>query len=98
MSNLQEFQAGTDPTNSKSAFRITSVTAQGNDVRVTWTTVGGLSYVVQDATTAGYASNNFVDLSPVISMPGSGESATNYLDVGAVTNGPGRYYRVRLGP
>jgi beta-galactosidase len=98
MSNLQEFQAGTDPTNGASMFRITSVIAQGNDLRVTWTTVGGVSYVLQSATASGYTSNNFVDLSPVIPMPGSGESTTNYLDAGAVTNGLGRYYRVRLGP
>ena len=96
MNNLQEFQAGTDPTNGASAFHITSVTTQGNDVRIIWTTVGGMSYVVQNA--SGYATNSFVDLSPVISVPGSGESTTNYLDVGGVTNGVSRYYRVRLGP
>jgi hypothetical protein len=96
MNNLQEFQAGTDPTNSKSVFHITSVTAQGSDVQVTWTTVGGMSYVVQDA--SGYATNNFVDLSPLVFVPGNGESTTNYLDAGAITNGATRYYRVRLAP
>jgi hypothetical protein len=39
-----------------------------------------------------------VDLSPLISVPGNGESTTNYLDAGGVTNGPSRYYRVRLAP
>jgi len=40
--------------------------------------------------------NTFTDLSPVISVPGLGESTTNYLDVGGATNTPSRYYRVRL--
>ena len=96
MNNFQEFQAGTDPTNSKSVFHITAVTAQGSDVQVTWTTVGGMSYVVQDA--SNYATNTFVDPRPLIFLPGNGESTTNYLDAGAVTNGPSRYYRVRLAP
>ena len=95
---MQEFEAGTDPTNSKSWFHITSMTAQGNDLRVTWATVGGLGYVVQDAAAGGYTSNDFVDLSPLIYVHGSGESTTNYLDTGALTNGPRRYYRIRLGP
>jgi hypothetical protein len=98
MSNFNQFLAGINPTNPASAFRITSVARQGSDVLVIWTTVGGLSYVVQDSATGGYSSNSFVDISPLISIPGTGESTTNYLDAGAVTNGPGRYYRVRLGP
>jgi hypothetical protein len=98
MSNFNQFLAGINPTNPASAFRITSVARQGSDVLVTWTTVGGLSYVVQDSATGGYSSNSFVDISPLISIPGTGESTTNYLDAGAVTNGPSRYYRVRLGP
>jgi hypothetical protein len=95
-SNLQEFQVGTDPTNSKSVFHITAVTAQGNDVQVTWTTVGGMSYVVQDA--SGYATNSFEDLSPLIFVPGNGESTTNYLDAGANTNDLSLFYRVRIAP
>jgi beta-galactosidase len=98
MSNFNQFLAGINPTNPASAFRITSVARQGSDVLVIWTTVGGLSYVVQDSATGGYSSNSFVDISPLISIPGTGESTTNYLDAGAVTNGPSRYYRVRLGP
>ncbi len=36
--NLAEFLAGTNPTNSASGLRITSVTRQGSDMLVTWTT------------------------------------------------------------
>ena len=97
--NLAEFLAGTSPINSTSSLRVVSVAKQGNDILVTWTTVGGLSYVVQStgASTGGYF-NSFTDISPLVSVPGTGESTTNYLDAGGSTNGPGRYYRVRLGP
>ena len=37
-SNAQEFLAGTNPTNSGSVFRILSVTQEGDDMRVIWTT------------------------------------------------------------
>ncbi len=39
--NLAEFLAGTNPTNSASGLQIISITMQGNDVLVTWTTAGG---------------------------------------------------------
>ena len=97
--NMAEFMAGTNPTNSASSLRIVSVARQGNDVLVTWTTVGGMSYVVQStgASTGGYF-NSFTDIGPLVSVPGTGESTTNYLDAGGYTNGPSHYYRVRLGP
>ena len=96
MSNYNQFLAGINPTNPASVFRITSVARQGNDVQVTWTTVGGMTYAVQSAASGGYSSNSFADISSSIAVPGSGESTTNYLDVGAITNAPGRYYRIRL--
>jgi hypothetical protein len=43
MSNLQEYLAGTNATNSASCFRITSQVLAGKDVRVSWTSVGGKS-------------------------------------------------------
>jgi hypothetical protein len=68
-------------------------------VLVTWATAGGETNVVQ--ATAGLPdgsySTNFIDLSPFIIIPGSGDAITNYLDSGGATNVPGRYYRVRLG-
>jgi PKD repeat protein len=98
--NLAEFLAGTNPTNSASGLRINSITAQGSDVRVTWATAGGETDVVQ--ATAGLPdgsySTNFLDLSPVIIIPGSGDATTNYLDSGGATNIPARFYRVRLVP
>ncbi len=100
--NLAEFLAGTDPTNSASAFRILSLSAEGNDVRVIWATAGGRTNAVQ--ATAGDAdgsyTTNFTDITipPHIITTGSGDTTTNCLDIGGATNAPSRYYRVRLVP
>ena len=94
--NLQEYLAGTDPTNSASAFRIVDIAALDDDVLLTWTTVGGKKYAVQAVT--GDYTNNFVEFEPVIIAPGMGESTFSVIDVGAATNVPGRFYRVRLVP
>jgi hypothetical protein len=99
-SNLDEFRAGTLPNDPASNFRITSFQREAGGVRISWTTVGGKSYRVQTNAPAvnGSFTNNFADLSPLISIPGSGESTTNYLHVGAASNSPAGYYRIRLGP
>jgi hypothetical protein len=89
--NLQEYLAGTDPTNSASAFRITTVTKLANNIRVTWTMGPGKTNALQRTTSlvGGYS-----DIFIVTNTVGT---VTNYLDVGAVTNDfPARYYRVRL--
>jgi large repetitive protein len=81
------------------AFAITAVAKQGNDIRVTWNCGGGYTNILQSTQTAaaaGYSSNLFFDVSPLIIMGGVGQSTTNYLDIGAATNSPARFYRVRL--
>ena len=95
MSNLQEYLAGTNPTNAASRFTITSLALTNGHVRVSWSAVGGKSYVVQTNSALGAS---FPDASPVIAVPGTGETVTNYLDPGAATNGQTRYYRIRLAP
>jgi hypothetical protein len=98
-SNLDEFKAGTLPNNPASNFRIAAFQREGGSWRITWTTVGGKSYRVQtNAPPNGSLTNNFVDLSPLIFIPGSGESTTNYLHIGGATNTAARYYRIRLAP
>ena len=80
-------------------FNITSIVPQGNDMLITWQTLGGETNVVQATTgTSGSYSSNFTDLSPIIIPKGGDFTTTNYLDVGGVTNSPMRYYRVRLVP
>ncbi len=95
MSNLQEYLAGTDPTNGASYFHIISATPQTNDMLITWTCGGGRTNVVQSATdlTIGYA-----DISTNIVVE-SGDSVTNnYVDPGGATNNPMQFFRIRLGP
>lgn len=94
MSNWAEFMAGTNPTNAASCLRVTSVTLMGASNQIAWTTVGGHSYALQAAAALGQ-SNAFVDVSPVIAVPGVGESTTNLMEAASPSN---RFYRVRLGP
>ena len=99
-SNLAEFLAGTEPNSSFSAFRIVSFQRETNNVRITWAAVGGKSYRVQtnSPSAGGSMTTNFVDLSPLITLGGTGEATTNFLHTGGFTNVPARYYRIRLGP
>ncbi len=85
------------PVGSMASFQVTSIIRQGNDMLVTWTTVGGKTNVLQAAngTADGGYSNNFTD---IFTVTNTISTVTNYLDVGAATNFPARYYRVRLLP
>ena len=94
-SNLQEYLAGTDPTNKASSFRITSLAQEGNNLRVTWMTGTGKTNALQAAGGGIYATNSFTDIFAVTNTTGS---LTNYLDAGAATNFPSRFYRVRVVP
>ncbi|HUA66530.1 MAG TPA: LamG-like jellyroll fold domain-containing protein [Alphaproteobacteria bacterium] len=78
-------------------FQVTSIVQQGNDMLVTWTTVGGKTNVLQAANGSGNGgfSNNFSD---IFTVTNTASTVTNYLDAGAATNFPARYYRVRLSP
>src|SRR6185503_9632443 len=88
-SNLKEFLAGTQPNSSFSVFRIVSLRRETNNVRITWTTVGGRSYRVQtNASFASGVTTNFADFSPLIAITGTGESTTNFVHTGAITNLP----------
>jgi uncharacterized repeat protein (TIGR01451 family) len=97
MSNQAEFLAGTDPTNSASTFCITGVGPSGNDLLVTWSMGPGKTNALQagtDDASGGYT-NDFTDIFTVTNTVGT---VTNYLDLGATTNFPSRFYRVRLVP
>ena len=95
--NLQEFLAGTDPTNSASYFHITNIMRTGNDLRVTWMMGPGKTNALErTAGAAGsFATNGFTAIFIATNTVGT---ITNYLDVGGATNKPARYYRVRLVP
>ena len=96
-SGLQKDAYYVNPVPPPGTFRITSVMPETNNVRISWQTVGGQTNVVQaTAGVAGGYSNNYVDVSPIIIPSGGDLTSTNWLDVGAATNSPARFYRVRL--
>jgi hypothetical protein len=95
MSNLQEYLAGTDPTNSASYFHILSIVPQGSDVFITWMCGGGTTNVVQATPDPSVSYSNISDN---IILSGTGDSVTNYLDAGGVTNNPLQFYRIQLVP
>lgn len=92
MSNLQEYLAGTDPTNSLSSFRIVSLVAEGGSLRVTWTAS------VQKTNALQTSSDPVTNYTDIFVVTNTVFGVTNYLDSGASTNVPARYYRVRLVP
>jgi hypothetical protein len=96
VSNYAEFLAGTDPTNPQSYLHVVSSVQQSNDESISWSAVGGHSYVVQAASGLG-GTNGFTDISPVISVDGDGESTNSFVEPGGATNG-NRFYRIRLSP
>ena len=100
--NMAEFLAGTIPTNSASALRITSLVRSGTDIAVTWSTAGGHTNILQAANggaNGGYNTNNFVDIAASQTIVGgSGDTTTNYLDSSGATNTPSCFYRIRLMP
>ena len=80
-------------------FQVLSISRSVNDVDLGWNVAGSHDYIVQSTPGVnGSYSNNFTDLSAIITIPGIGESTTNYVDVGGATNSPARYYRIRLLP
>ncbi len=85
--DLQEFLAGTDPTNSDSVFRVLTVTPLGGDsTRVLWTGNPTRNYRVEykDNVTA----TSWVALDGTVSWT---DSTASLMDSGA---SPNRYYRV----
>jgi alpha-L-fucosidase len=96
VSNWNEFLAGTNPTNRNSALRLISATEESGGRRLTWTTAGVRSNVLQVAAEPFDASFN--DLSGTIVLPVTGDTVTNYLDGEASTNPGPRFYRVRQEP
>jgi aryl-phospho-beta-D-glucosidase BglC (GH1 family) len=81
-SNLQEFLAGTDPTNATSCFQITSIIVQSNGVGIAWVCSGGTTNVLQVASAVG---GTYSNVSPNLVIAGSGVTTTNYLDPASQT-------------
>lgn len=96
MTNWAEWLAGTVPTNALSNLRITGVSPGVDGWAITWSVVGGKSYVVEASSAA---EGGFTNISPVLTAPGSGESVLSFSDDATPPAGaPMRVYRVRLVP
>lgn len=93
-SNLNEFRAGTNPTNALSVLLIRSIAHAGANATISWQTGAGRTNIVQ---AAAAPTGSFSDVSPPVVIPGSGDVLTNYLDVSA-TNATARFYRIRTVP
>ena len=91
-SNLQEFLAGTDPTDANSVLRITSIVTNGADVVISFTTSSNRFYDLQDDD--DLMTSNWFGI--VTNIAGTG-SIVSTNDVGAA-NFTNRFYRVRLVP
>jgi hypothetical protein len=78
-------------------FVITGIAPEGNDMLITWQTMGGSTDSVQVSSSGGNGgyTNSFSDLSSLIGVIGNGAVTTNYLDIGGATNTLTRFYRVR---
>src|SRR5262249_44702787 len=70
---------------------ILSLTLTNDGALIQWSTTGGAIDIVQ---AAGSLSGEYSNISPPLTIEGSGESITNYLDAGALTNSPLRFYRI----
>jgi hypothetical protein len=100
INNWDQFLVGLNPTNPASVFRVTELKPNGSDLVITWKTAGRNTNVVQVANgiLSGGLSNSFYDISGPIVIGPAGDTTTNYTHRGGGTNGPARFYRVRLGP
>jgi PKD repeat protein/endonuclease/exonuclease/phosphatase family metal-dependent hydrolase len=96
--NQAEFSTGTDPTNSVSALRITSIMTQGTNMLVNWTMGSGKTNALQATNgdpNGSYNTNGFTDIVVITNTVGT---VTNGVDVGGAGGPATRYYRVRLVP
>jgi len=91
--NLQEFLAGTDPTDSTSALQITDISRAGVDINVSWTSAAGKTYQLHRYDSL--VTTNAIDIGAAVLGTGSPVSQT---DFGAMTNLAPQFYRVLLVP
>ncbi|MEA2544438.1 MAG: serine protease, partial [Acidobacteriaceae bacterium] len=88
LSNVQEYEAGTDPLSAVSVLRISAIQTVGGDVVITFPSVFGKTYRVEQRTDL---SVSWMTLSENIHGTGGAVSIT---DVEAVDQQQRRFYRV----
>jgi hypothetical protein len=72
--------------------QITDIDFEGSDIRVTWSSVGGRTYLVQ--ATSNLAAG-FTDISGPIFVSGTGRMTTDFVDPAAASS-PERFYRLKI--
>jgi hypothetical protein len=88
MTNYQEYLAGTNPRSAASVLRVQSVQASGGDIAITFPSVLGKMYTVQETNTLG---GPWTTLSEDVAGTGGIVTVT---DVEALDSAQLRYYRV----
>jgi hypothetical protein len=78
--------------------RITDIRTVGQDVNLTWETIGGITNFVQTADGVSSGHLQFSDASGPILVSGSGQVSASYSDPGALGSHSTRFYRIRLAP
>ena len=89
MNNMQEYLAGTDPTNPNSVLKITAIQCVGADVQVFFTSVNGKYYSLARCDSMGGTWTSIVT-----NIPGTG-GVRWVKDVGGATRGDA-FYRIQL--
>lgn len=72
-------------------YRIVAIEFEGNDVRITWESVGGRRDILQSSPDL---STPFTDVGSAVVIPGVGVQTTNVVETGAATQ-LRRFYRIR---
>jgi Tol biopolymer transport system component len=90
--DLQEFLAGTDPTNTGSILRVLTITSLNGSTTILWSATPGKSYRVQCKTNVN--DPGWTDLPGLV--PATGSSASRVDDSGGL--GGSKFYRVVLVP
>jgi len=107
-SNLEEYRAGTNPTNASSVFKLTSEVRGPNGYHtINWASVGGVRYRIQynNGGTNGNLTTGFNEIIRPISLemdpaPVGMPATQSFLDDGTLTSGfpsnGSRFYRIKI--
>jgi hypothetical protein len=75
-------------------YLLFSPAREGNNVRITWITAGGRRDTLQ---VSDHVNGTYTNLSPALSIPGTGRVTTNYVQVNGAMNAT-RFYRLYYTP
>lgn len=94
ITNLGEYTSGTDPQDPRSYLHVTALSftdSGGSDLKITWSSVEGISYFVEHASALG---GPWAVLAGAESIPATAGAETTFTHVGAGGAGSVGFYRV----